>query len=95
MFQMSVIDDDTIKLVGRFDSPEQAEAEQFFAQVARPRCIDMSELSFISSSGLRVLIATQKRVAAEGGAKLQLRGLSKHIAEIFRITRLDTVFDIV
>ncbi len=93
MFQMSIIEDGTIKLVGRLDSPEQAEAERFFSSIDEPREVDMSELTFISSAGLRVLIATQKRLEPKG-IKLRLRGLSRHVREIFRITRLDAVFDI-
>ena len=55
---------DVVKAVGRIDSqtaPQLAEAFDAVTEAGRFRIVfDMSEVDFISSAGLRVLINTQK-----------------------------------
>ncbi|MDR3563979.1 MAG: STAS domain-containing protein [Negativicutes bacterium] len=52
---------------------------------------DMTELEYIGSGGLGVLIATNKRVLPLGGS-VTLVGLQGIVKELFEITRLDTIF---
>ena len=47
--------------------------------------VDFSELAYISSAGLRVLLMTAKRVKTENGA-LVLCGMQDHIREVFEIS---------
>jgi anti-sigma B factor antagonist len=54
---------------------------------------DFKELSYLSSAGLRVLIAQQKRINAAGGA-MSLRNVSGEIMEILQMTGLDDIFAI-
>lgn len=55
--------------------------------------IDLSGLEFITSAGLRGLILANKTIT-EGGSKLALSGLAGTVADVFRISRFDTLFPI-
>lgn len=55
--------------------------------------IDMSQVSYIDSSGLGVLVAIQKRALEQHG-EVVLRGLYGAVKEIFELTRLTKVFEI-
>jgi anti-sigma B factor antagonist len=54
--------------------------------------VDLSEVSFLDSSGLGVLVMVHKRVRMAGGA-LQLAGCQPEVVSIFRITALDRVIE--
>ncbi len=57
--------------------------------------IDLSQISFMGSTGLSVLITT-KQTADEQGTKLQLRGTNQHaVARPLKTTGLDHLFDTV
>ena len=47
--------------------------------------VDFSQLAYISSAGLRVLLMAAKRVKTENGA-LILCGMQDHIQEVFEIS---------
>ena len=53
---------------------------------------DFSELEYISSAGLRVLLSTQKRMNSRGSMKIT--GASSNIIEIFDITGFTDFFTI-
>ena len=55
--------------------------------------LDFADLEYLSSAGLRVLVATQKRVTAAEGA-LRIVNASDDIREVFDITGLIDVFDV-
>ena len=55
--------------------------------------LDFADLESLSSAGLRVLVATQKRVPAAEGA-LRIVNASDDIREVFDITGLIDVFDV-
>lgn len=55
--------------------------------------VDLSRMRFISSMFLGMLVALHRRVVAAQGA-LRLCGLRSGEREVFKATRLDTVFDI-
>ena len=46
--------------------------------------IDMTELSYISSAGLRTLLSAQKKMNRQG--KMTIRGVRDSIMDVFRIT---------
>jgi anti-sigma B factor antagonist len=54
---------------------------------------DFGEVTYLSSSALGMLISLQRRVAQRKG-QLKLAGIRDEVMEVFRITKLDTVFDI-
>ncbi|MEM9370240.1 MAG: STAS domain-containing protein [Pseudomonadota bacterium] len=55
--------------------------------------IDLAGLEFITSAGLRGLIIAQKRLSGAGG-KLAISGLRGTVADVFRISRFDTLFPV-
>jgi anti-sigma B factor antagonist len=55
--------------------------------------IDFGTVKFLSSAVLGLLIRISKRINEHKG-KLKLCGISPRIYEIFKITRLDEIFDI-
>ncbi|MBY8976471.1 STAS domain-containing protein [Rhodobacteraceae bacterium NNCM2] len=55
--------------------------------------VDLSGLEFITSAGLRGLIIAQKKLSGSG-ARLAISGLSGTVADVFRISRFDTLFPV-
>jgi len=55
--------------------------------------IDLSGLEYVDSSGLGVLISIHKRCLQKGG-KMVITGLRGMVEELFRLTRLDLVFNV-
>ena len=55
--------------------------------------IDMSELDFIDSTGLGVLVGTLRRLRATGG-DVRLAAARTGIARVFSVTGLDRVFSL-
>jgi anti-sigma B factor antagonist len=55
--------------------------------------LDFSRVNYLSSSALGMLIGLQRRIMQKKG-QMKLSGISPEIMEVFRITKLDTVFDI-
>jgi len=55
--------------------------------------VDLSDVDFLDSSGLGLLIALLKRVLERGG-DMKIAGLQKKVRMVFEITRAFKVFDI-
>jgi anti-anti-sigma factor len=55
--------------------------------------LDFSDVQYLSSNALGKLINLKKKLGAARG-RLQFRGLSTDLREVFRITRLDQVFEV-
>jgi anti-sigma B factor antagonist len=52
--------------------------------------LDLSEVSFLDSSGLGAIVAVMKMLGPE--RRLELTGLTPPVAKVFRLTRMDSVF---
>lgn len=58
-----------------------------------PRVVlDLSQVTFLDSSGLGAVVAAMKQVGPE--RRLELAGLTPTVAKVFHLTRMDTVFTI-
>ncbi len=53
---------------------------------------DLEKLEYISSAGLRVLLATQKTMNKQG--KMVIKNTSEEVKEIFDVTGFSEIFDI-
>ena len=93
MFDIRRQPDGTLSLHGRFDASQVERATALFDQVADSVVVDFAELKYISSAGLGLLFATQRRLVDEGHS-LTLRNLSPHISEVFHIAGFDHIFRI-
>ena len=84
-----------ISLEGRLDtntSPElEAELSSSLDNVTA-LTLDLSKLDYISSAGLRVLLATQKKMNAQG--KMTVTGVNESVNEIFEITGFSDILNI-
>lgn len=56
--------------------------------------LDFSDCDYVSSAGIRVLLATFKQLKAEQGT-MQLVNVGEYFMEVLEKTGLDAVFDIV
>lgn len=95
----SVKKDDVTSLVveGKLDTntaPQAQEAlDELVEEGARKILLDFRSLDYISSAGLRVLLATAKKLRASGGA-LRLCNLNETVAEVFQISGFNAIFDL-
>ena len=77
-----------VKLVGRLDVKAAKEAEAAFAEAAAAApnvVLDLSELDYIASAGLRALKRLSGDVKANGG-KLVIRNVQEDVMEVFEMT---------
>ena len=86
-----------VGLRGRLDantSPVVEKQLQALMDQGQERLVlDLSELTYISSLGLRIFMAVAKNIQKVNG-KLALSGLNDHIYEIFKIARFTSIFSI-
>jgi stage II sporulation protein AA (anti-sigma F factor antagonist) len=87
-----------LRPVGRLDSNTitGAEAEMFsHLEKGENRIVlDLSQLDYISSSGLRLVLMMGKRLSLKGG-KLALCGLKPQIREVFEISGFISIVTVV
>lgn len=85
-----------IKVVGKLTvatSPTLEETVRQLAETATDFDIDLTELEYISSAGLRVLVTTQK-LAAQRGGTMRLLHPTESVQEVFEMTGLAEVLTI-
>jgi len=93
MFEIHLQPHGMVTLHGRFDASQIETAKAVFDGVTTSCTVDFRELSYISSAGLGVLFATQRRLV-DAGEALTLTNLNSHIREIFNIAGFDNIFEI-
>ena len=81
--------DVTLALGGRLDSVTQSELAQeletVFAEKITTLTLDLTELEYLSSAGLRVFLSARKKVTEMNG-KMKIINASETINEILKIT---------
>ncbi len=86
-----------VKLKGRLDSSAAADAEAGLGAAAAGEAphlaLDLTELGYISSAGLRVLLMLAKKVQQAKG-KVALFGLGANVREVFSVSGFDRIFSI-
>jgi len=93
MFSIELVAGDRVLLAGRFDASQEEKASQVLRNIQASCVIDFRDVTYISSSGLGLLVALQLRLLKQG-ASARLVHLSPHIRELFRLSGLDTVLPI-
>ena len=87
-----------IEIIGHLDTMTAPEYEKQMTEVMKGDSkifiADCTQLDYISSSGLRVLLMTLKNISNKGG-KFILFGMQESIFEVFKICRFDNLFSIV
>ncbi len=93
MFECRIEENGRIFLSGRLDASQSERAKKEFDAIAKSAVVDFKDLEYISSAGLGVLFATQKRLK-DAGHGLKLVNMNAHIRDVFRYARFDLVFEI-
>jgi anti-sigma B factor antagonist len=93
MLEISVGSNGEIILAGRFDAAEAEKARQVFLNLNDARVVDFERLDYISSAGLGVLLAAQKKLS-EQGKGLRLVNVNRHIRDVFHFSGFDQIFEI-
>jgi len=87
----------TVVLSGRLDTPAAAEVskeiEGVIADAKGTIILDCKELSYISSSGLRIFLTLRKAAAAQGGNVI-VKAMNDEIRNIFVMTGFLNLFQI-
>ena len=84
-----------IALEGRLDTmtaPELEAALNSSLDEAESLTLDFTDLGYISSAGLRVLLSAQKRMSKKGG--MTVTHVSEEIMEIFEVTGFTDILTI-
>lgn len=84
-----------VKVAGRLDSstaPELEESVKADMESTSKLAFDFSELQYISSAGLRVLLGCQKEMNKKGS--MVVRNANESIKEIFDITGFSDILTI-
>jgi len=86
-----------VTLPARMDAAQLAAIEAPLAEALANQSgnvlVDMSQVEFVASLALRLLLTQHKELRQRGG-ELRLSGLRPPIAEVFRKSRFDTLFTI-
>jgi anti-sigma B factor antagonist len=86
-----------VTVSGRVDSataPDLQKALQDLLDAEHKQLVlDLKDVDYMSSAGLRVLVATQKAAKKDGGA-LRLAQPSTRVTEVFELAGLAPIFDI-
>jgi anti-sigma B factor antagonist len=93
MFDIAFNENGDVVVRGRLDAAQAPRAQAFLDAVDGGCVVDMAELEYISSAGLGVLLSTHKRLMT-GESGLELINVNPHIADIFRYSGFDRLFDI-
>lgn len=85
----------TMKITGRLDTTTAPELEKELAASldgVEELALDFTSLDYLSSAGLRVLLAAQKRMAQQG--KMTVSHVNPSIMEVFDITGFSDILTI-
>ncbi|MCR4860106.1 MAG: STAS domain-containing protein [Bacteroidales bacterium] len=82
---------------GRLDTPASQQAakdiQPLLDNADKELILDCSELEYISSSGLRILLGIRKETARKGG-KVVIRNIREEIRQVFLMTGFYNLFEI-
>jgi len=93
MFDIQYDDEGIIVCTGRLDAAQCEKGQTFMDEIAASSTLDFSQLEYISSAGLGILLKTQKRLA-NSGAALKIINVNNHIYDVFHYSGFSAIFDI-
>ncbi len=93
MLEITRDDQSTVHLKGRMDASQADTAHEVMDGIDGTWTVDFSGLEYISSAGLKVLLATQQRLWEDGG-EILLTGMTPHVKMVFELAGYDSVFKI-
>jgi anti-sigma B factor antagonist len=93
MFSIEIGSNREIVLLGRLDASQTDKAREALDKITESAVVDCKGLEYVSSAGLGVLLAAQKRLKASGHG-LKLVNLNGYTRDVFRLARFDLIFEI-
>ena len=96
IYQNREADKLSVAVEGRLDTMTATEFETELSQSlggVSELVLDMSNLEYVSSAGLRVLLKFQKRMHTQG--KMVLTGVNENVMEVFEITGFSDILNII
>lgn len=93
MFDIEYGDDGSVVCTGRLDAAQCEKGQAFMDEITESSTLDFTNLEYISSAGLGILLKTQKRLASSGAA-LRIINVNNHIHDVFRYSGFHAIFDI-
>ena len=86
-----------VRLEGNLDTNTSSEAQDSLNKLidegASKILVNFDKVDFVSSSGLRILLATAKRLSGTGG-NLRISNLNETVAEVFEISGFSTILSV-
>jgi anti-anti-sigma factor len=86
-----------VEMEGNLDTNTSVEAQDsinaLIDEGATKLLTDFTKVDFVSSAGLRVLLATAKRLGGSGGS-LRICGLNEAVNEVFEISGFSTILEV-
>ena len=86
-----------VRLEGNLDTNTSTDAQDYLNNAidggASKVVVCFDKVDFVSSAGLRVLLATAKKLGGRGGA-LRVCGLNSTVAEVFEISGFSTILSV-
>jgi anti-anti-sigma factor len=97
-FETTAIDSVTVvEMEGNLDTNTSVDAQDHVNGLmddgAAKIVMDFTKVDFVSSAGLRVLLATAKRLGGVGGS-LRICGLNDAVNEVFEISGFSTILEV-
>lgn len=93
MLEIKVLEPGTILLKGRLDASKADEAMVLFKKLEGPLTADFTELDYISSAGISVIIETHRRLTGSGHL-FRLINMQPRVRNVFMYSGLDRVLKI-
>ncbi len=81
-----------VRLMAHLEAEFRALIAKQIEQGANNIILDLSEVRYLDSSGLGALVSIRKMLGANG--TFLLCGVTGQVADVFRVTRMNAVFDI-
>jgi anti-sigma B factor antagonist len=86
-----------VRLDGDLDTTSSPLAQDAINQIiddgAKQLLVNLENVSFVSSTGLRVLLSTAKRLGSEAGS-LKISNLNETVNEVFEISGFITILNV-
>jgi len=86
-----------VRLEGNLDTTTSIDAQESLNQLidggASKVLVNFASVGFVSSAGLRILLATAKKLKVAGG-KLRISNLNQTVTEVFEISGFSAILDV-
>lgn len=86
-----------VRIQGNLDTGSSPDAQEtinsLISDGASRILVSLAEVDFVASSGLRILLATAKKLGATGGS-LRISNLNEVVREVFEMSGFSTILNV-